>query len=74
MEKYDLYKCYGLLKTAQEKRKEAEILIKSVGEEMNLNEDWQFEAGEITFNDTNITVEEVKKHCDDILKRMKKFS
>ena len=62
--KYDLYKCYGLLKTMQEKTRQVEQLLQEVVKELNCSEDWDANI-DLHYNEKDITIEEVKQHCDE---------
>lgn len=61
---YDLYKCYGLLKTMQEKTVEVEKMLQEVLKELHCSKDWAPNI-EIHYNDSLITIEDVKDLCEE---------
>jgi hypothetical protein len=65
---YDLYKCYGLLKTMQEKVKEVEKLYKEVVKELNCSGYWENNI-EIHYNNEDLTIEDVKEICDEFFNK-----
>ena len=64
-EKYDLYKCYGLLKLMQEKQQDCEMLLKEVYDELKIKEDEQINHYiDVHFENAKLTIDRVKEICD----------